>query len=191
MCGHLLYRLLFGSPPQKRWGMARVVRVFTCAPTLLSVNGVLTSLLYASETWTLLKADIAKLEAFHMTNQRQLLGILWYEFVTNVEVATLSQLPSINEAISRTRHSLYGHSGVRIRLLLPTKPYISQSRHDRAQDSLVSGGDNRVVRENAGWSRSQRAQGSLSRPSWLITCLDSLPVRRRSPVQILTVPSVD
>jgi len=69
---------------------------------------VLSSLLYASETWTLLKADIAKLEAFHMTNQRRILGILSYEFVTNKEVATLSQLPSINEAISR-RHSLFGH----------------------------------------------------------------------------------
>jgi len=58
-----------------------------------------------------LKADIAKLEAFHMTNQRGILGIFWYEFVTNVklEVATLSQLPSINEAISRRRHSLFGH----------------------------------------------------------------------------------
>jgi len=32
---------------------------------------------------------------------------LWYEFVTNTEVATLSQLPSINEAIRRRR--LFGH----------------------------------------------------------------------------------
>jgi len=70
---------------------------------------VLSSLLYASETWTLLKADIMKLEAFHMTNQRRILGILWYEFVTYVEVATLSQLPSINEAKSRRIHSLFGH----------------------------------------------------------------------------------
>jgi len=44
-----------------------------------------------------------------MTNQRQILGILWYEFVMNVEVATLSQLPSINEAISRRRLSFCGH----------------------------------------------------------------------------------
>jgi len=44
---------------------------------------------------------------------------------------------------------------------MPTKPYISQSRRDRAQDSLAPGGDNQVVRENAGWSRSPRAQGSL------------------------------
>jgi len=70
---------------------------------------ILSSLLYASETGTPLKADIAKLEAFHMTDQRQILGILWYEFVMNEEVATISQLPSINEAISRRRHSLFGH----------------------------------------------------------------------------------
>jgi len=38
-----------------------------------------------------------------------MLGVFWYEFVTNVEVATLSQLPSINEAISWRRHSLFGH----------------------------------------------------------------------------------
>jgi len=72
---------------------------------------VLSSLLYASETWTLLKADIARLEAFHMTN-RQLLGILWYEFVRKEEVATLSQLPSINEAIGLSRrigYALFGH----------------------------------------------------------------------------------
>jgi len=67
---------------------------------------VLSSLLYNSETWTLLKADIAKLEAFHVTNLRRILGIFWYEFVTNVEVATLSQLPFVNEAISLRRHSL-------------------------------------------------------------------------------------
>jgi len=37
----------------------------------------------------------------------------------------------------------------------------SLSRHVRAQDSLAPGGDNQVVRENAVWSRSPRAQGSI------------------------------
>jgi len=79
---------------------------------------VLKSCLYISETWTVLKADIAKLEAFHMTNQRRILGILWYELVTNVEGATFSQLPSINEAISRRRHSPFGH----VRRMDPAAP---------------------------------------------------------------------
>jgi len=50
-----------------------------------------------------------KLVAFHITNQRQILGIFWYEFVMNVEDATLSQLLFINEAISWRKHSLFGH----------------------------------------------------------------------------------
>jgi len=50
-------------------------------------------------------------------------------------------------------------SGIWIRLLLPIKPCISQSWHDRAQDSLAPEGDNQVIHENAGWSRSPRAQG--------------------------------
>jgi len=35
-----------------------------------------------------------------------MLGIIWYEFDTNEEVATLSQLPSIKEAISQRILSL-------------------------------------------------------------------------------------
>jgi len=35
--------------------------------------------LYASETWTLLKADIVKLEAFHMTNTWHPLVRICYE----------------------------------------------------------------------------------------------------------------
>jgi len=42
-----------------------------------------------------------------------------------------------------------------------TKPYISQTRHDRTQDSLTPGGNSQVVRENAGWSRSPRAHSSF------------------------------
>jgi len=80
-----------------------------------------------------------------MTNQMRILGILLYKFVTNEKVASLSQLPSLNEAYG------LGCSW-------------SQSRHDRAQDSLAPGEDNQVVRENAEWSRSPtrtRTQGSL------------------------------
>jgi len=46
--------------------------------------------------------------------------------------------------------TLFGH----VRLLLSTKPYISHSEHNRAQYSSALGGDNQVVGENAGWSRS-------------------------------------
>jgi len=43
-------------------------------------------LLYGAETWTILKYDEHKLEAFHMSCQRRILGIRWNDFVTNAEV---------------------------------------------------------------------------------------------------------
>ena len=39
---------------------------------------VISVLLYGSETWTLLKADKRRLEAFHMNCQRRILGIRWF-----------------------------------------------------------------------------------------------------------------
>jgi len=61
-------------------------------------------------------------------------------------------------------------SGVWIRLLLHKKPYISPSHHDKAQDILAPGGDSQVVRENAGQSRSPRAQGSLLLKLGVLQC---------------------
>ena len=40
------------------------------------------------ETWTLLKADERRLEAFHMNCQRRILGIRWLHFVTNASVTS-------------------------------------------------------------------------------------------------------
>ena len=47
---------------------------------------VLFVLLYAAEIWTLLATDMKALEAFHMKCQRQILGIRWSDFVSNVDV---------------------------------------------------------------------------------------------------------
>ena len=33
--------------------------------------------------------------------------------------------------------------------------------------------------------------GRLSWPEWLVTCRDGLPVRRRSPIQVITGPDVE
>ena len=44
---------------------------------------VLSVLLYGSETWTLRKADSKKVQAFHMMSQRRILGIRWYDRISN------------------------------------------------------------------------------------------------------------
>jgi len=47
---------------------------------------VLFVLLYATDTWTLLSADVRTLDAFHQKCLRQLLGIRWYDRVRSDEV---------------------------------------------------------------------------------------------------------
>ena len=51
---------------------------FTDEDTALYNALVISVLLYGSETWTLLKADERRLEAFHMNCQRRILGIRWF-----------------------------------------------------------------------------------------------------------------
>jgi len=50
---------------------------------------VLSVLLYAADTWTLLPADVRTLDAFHQKCLRQLLGIRWCDRVRNDEVLQL------------------------------------------------------------------------------------------------------
>src|SRR6201995_4992747 len=67
-------------------------------------------LLYAFETWTLTKQDRARVQAFHMRCQRQILGIYWHDKVTNREVTRRTGLTPIGDLIQKRRHSLFGHA---------------------------------------------------------------------------------
>ena len=66
-------------------------------------------LLHGSETWTLTKADSARLQAFHMKAQRRILNIKWYDFVTNDSVRNHTKLTDLPHIIADRRHSLLGH----------------------------------------------------------------------------------
>ena len=70
---------------------------------------VLSVLLYVSETWTLLAADMKSLEAFYMKCLRQILGIRWYQHVTNEEILLLTDLSPLAQQIARRRTAVFGH----------------------------------------------------------------------------------
>jgi len=64
---------------------------------------------YGAETWTLTKFDEPKLVAFKTSCLRRLLGIRWYDFVTNASVMNQTQQRGICSRI-RDRHvSIFGH----------------------------------------------------------------------------------
>ena len=72
-------------------------------PVLLTVG------LHGAETWTLLKEDSRRLQAFDMTCQRRILGIRWNDFITNRAVSDSTNLPSILSTVASRRHSFFGH----------------------------------------------------------------------------------
>ena len=66
---------------------------------------VMSVLLYAAETWTLLSCDEKTLEASHMKCQRQILHRHWFQHVTNAEISARTGLPSVMDFIRRRRLS--------------------------------------------------------------------------------------
>jgi hypothetical protein len=70
---------------------------------------VLSVLLYGSETWTLRKADSDKLQAFHVMSQRRILGIKWYDHITNISIQEKTGLRNLPIVVADRRHSLFGH----------------------------------------------------------------------------------
>ena len=70
---------------------------------------VLSVLMYAAETWTLLAADTRALEDFHMRCQRQILGVRWFDFISNDEIALRTVLLPITDLISKLRRSVFSH----------------------------------------------------------------------------------
>ena len=70
---------------------------------------VLSTLLYAAETWTLRAEDAQTLKSFHMKSQRQILSIRWKDHVRNIEVTNQTGLPTVMEHVVKRRNSIFGH----------------------------------------------------------------------------------
>ena len=70
---------------------------------------VLSSLLYGSETWTLYRKHITKLEQFHQRALRSILGIRWQDRITNIEVLERSDSQSIESLLVKAQLRWVGH----------------------------------------------------------------------------------
>jgi len=70
---------------------------------------VLFVLLCCAETWTLLKTDVNRLQAFHMRSLQRILGIRWFDHITNLEVKDRTRLEDIEPRVRRRRLALLGH----------------------------------------------------------------------------------
>ena len=70
---------------------------------------VITSLLYGCETWTLNRKQTMRLEKFHQTSLRNIAKIRWFHKVTNYEVLSRCNIPSLESMIDTARLRWTGH----------------------------------------------------------------------------------
>ena len=65
--------------------------------------------LHGSETWTVRKVDSDRIQSFHMQALHRILGIRWYDKISNAEVDERTKLPDLPSVIADRCHSLFGH----------------------------------------------------------------------------------
>ena len=70
---------------------------------------VIPTLLYACETWTVYQRHAKKLNHFHTTCLRKLLGIRWQDKIPDTEVLTRANLPSIHTVLKQSQLRWAGH----------------------------------------------------------------------------------
>ena len=70
---------------------------------------VLSTLLYGSESWTLYSRQERRLNTFHMRNLRRILDIKWQDHITNEEVLSRAQMPSLYTMLQQRRLRWLGH----------------------------------------------------------------------------------
>ena len=70
---------------------------------------VISTLLYGSETWTTYARQDRRLNSFHMRCIRRILGISWEDKVTNTEVLSRADLPSMFTLLRQRRLRWLGH----------------------------------------------------------------------------------
>ena len=70
---------------------------------------MLIKIVHAIYVLTEAKTDVNRLQAFHMRSLRRILGIRWFDHVTNLEVKNRTRLEDIESRVTRRRLALLGH----------------------------------------------------------------------------------
>ena len=70
---------------------------------------VLTTLLYASETWTVYSRHAKQLNHFHLSCLRRLLRVRWQDKIPDTEVLNRAGIPSIYTLLQKTQARCAGH----------------------------------------------------------------------------------
>jgi transcription termination factor 2 len=111
------------SPVWDRRGIHLKTKLVVCKAI------VLTTLLYASESWTLYRRHEKKLERFHQTCLRKILRIFWQEKIPDTEVLERAMMPSILAVLRRTQLRWAGHVSRMSNSRLPKMLLFGELKH--------------------------------------------------------------
>ena len=93
-----------------RWIQCCSIFTISCLTMRLFRSLIIPILLYGSETWTLLKSDMNKLEVFQMKCLRQILRVSLRDHIRNETIRTRCECqPTIDEQIQKRRLRWFGH----------------------------------------------------------------------------------
>jgi len=96
----------FGKLNRRLW-ICRGISVATKVKVYVAC--ILSALLYACETWTTYKKHLKRLERFHQQCLRQILGVRWQMYVSDIEVLERAKCQSIESLIFKHRLRWSGH----------------------------------------------------------------------------------
>jgi hypothetical protein len=96
----------FGRLRRRVWNERGLKKVTKCA---VYRAVVLSALLYGCESWTLYRRHSKLLEQFHQRCLRSILGIKWFHRVSNTEVLSRSDMPSMETLLIKAQLRWVGH----------------------------------------------------------------------------------
>ena len=97
-------------------------------------NSLIISIItYSSSSWTLTKDQKKRLGAFNTKALRRIVGVRWYDYVTNASMLTRTRQPPLTTTIRKLRLSAFGHicrlhPGTQAIDILVSKPPSSRRR---------------------------------------------------------------
>ena len=73
-------------------------------------NSLIISIItYSSASWTFTKAQKKRLDAFNTKALRRIVGVRWYDYVTNASILTRTGQPTLTTTIRKLRLGAFGH----------------------------------------------------------------------------------
>ena len=134
---------------------------------------VLSTLLYAAESWSLTERQEARLDAFDMRCQRKILRIVWSQHIPNKRIRSMTKQPQLTNILRKRRLKWFGHV-LRMdkdrapKMLYLWKPTHGKRRRGRPRTTWRDVIQRDLTLLDTGWSIEEAEVAAQDRTIWKI-----------------------